>query len=151
MRHPFVDVFVGLLTLVSILLYALTVRADTITYTAVEEPVVEVEEVETEEQRIERLVRETFPEDPDTAIKIAKAESELIPTAYNPENHYDRQRNYICKSSQGVMQIACVHHQSNPDELQNVELNLEIARKLYDERGWRPWGVCHNGKVDCGI
>lgn len=49
------------------------------------------------------------------------------------------------------MQIACVHHKENPQDLFNVELNLQMARKIYDDSkkrkgdGWMPWGAYTDG------
>lgn len=121
------------------LLYALTANAESLNYYApVDMPPVE--------KTIEEKIRETFPEDPDLAVAIAKAESELNPDAYNPETHYDRSGKAICNGSIGIMQVACVHHRSNPDELRNVDFNLEIARKIYEERGWLPWGSYTDGR-----
>lgn len=77
----------------------------------------------------------TFPEDPETAVAIAKAESNLIPWAYNPEAHRG------CAGSIGVMQIACVHYDGDPRDLHDVALNLRIARSIYEEQGWKPWGA----------
>lgn len=65
--------------------------------------------------------------------------------AYNPEWHYDKHGNKICQGSYGVMQIACVHYRENPSKLYDPEFNLQMARKIYNERGWRPWGAYTDG------
>lgn len=90
------------------------------------------------------MIRETFPEDPDTAVAIAKAESSMDTNAVNPEAHNG------CTGSIGLMQIACVNYTGNKEDLKDPALNLKIARSLYERDGWRPWGVCRD-KVDCGI
>ena len=84
--------------------------------------------------RIEKEIRDTFPEDPDVAVAIAWAESELKKDAYNPERHKG------CSGSIGIMQIACVHHRNNPEELKDIKFNLKKAREVYEERGWKAWG-----------
>lgn len=93
------------------------------------------------------MIRSYFPEEPNTAVAVAKSESgELLsPTAYNPEWHYDRYGNKVCQGSYGVMQIACVHHMENPDALFVVSFNLAKARKIYDRGGWQPWGGYTSG------
>lgn len=90
-------------------------------------------------------IRKTFPEAPITAIAVASAESELNPRAYNPEWHY-RNGKKVCQGSYGIMQIACVHHMSNPSALYDVEFNLEVARRVYNEREWQPWGAYTDGR-----
>lgn len=44
-----------------------------------------------------------------------------------------------CWGSYGLFQIACIHSE-NP--LYDPEENIDMAYKLYQERGWEPWGVC---------
>lgn len=43
------------------------------------------------------------------------------------------------------MQIACVHHLEDPSALYDVEFNLQVARRVYDDRGWLPWGAYTDG------
>ena len=88
---------------------------------------------------IERLIRETFPEEPNTAVAIAKAESGLVATAYNPEAHRS------CNGSVGVFQIACVHTRDK-ESLKDVETNIKKAREIYLREGWRPWGAYTDGR-----
>ena len=95
-------------------------------------------EVEYDAAGIERLIRETFPEDPHTAVAIAKAESGLVSEAYNPEAHIG------CNGSIGIFQIACVHT-SNKESLKEVEVNIKKAREIYLKQGWSPWGAYTNG------
>lgn len=96
---------------------------------------------------IERKIRETFIETPNTAVAVGKSESgeSLKADAYNPEWHYDRHGNKICQGSYGVMQIACVHHLEDPEALFDVEFNLAKAREIYNSEGWRPWGGYTSG------
>jgi hypothetical protein len=124
-------------------------KTDTIVYV---KPVI-VEEVkpETETERIERLITETFPERSKEALAIAMAESTLQPSAYNPEAHKDRQGNVICTGSVGVMQVACVHVKDKMT-LHDVETNLATARRIYEDAekrrgdGFLPWGAYTDGR-----
>jgi len=86
-------------------------------------------EIIPEEKSIEQKIRDTFPEDPDRAVKIAKCESGLNPKAVSPTNDH------------GLMQINKTVHKVEGD-IYDVDTNLQFARKLYDERGWKPW-VCN--------
>lgn len=81
-----------------------------------------------------------------TAVAVAGGESGYNPRAYNPEWHHDRNGNRICQGSYGLMQIACVHHMENPEALYDVEFNLQMAQKVYNERGWLPWGAYTDGR-----
>ena len=65
-------------------------------------------------------------------------ESELNPQAYNPEGHRG------CNGSFGIMQIACVHVKDT-SRLFDPEYNLQVARRIYDAEGWRPWGAYTDG------
>lgn len=97
---------------------------------------------------LEEKIAQVFPEDPETALKIARAESNLNRTAYNPERHYG------CNGSYSIMQVACIHYEERGiygNDRFNEDINLQIAREIYEKQGWRPWGVCHDGKVDCGL
>lgn len=115
----------------------------------VQEPVEVIVEVEIEwtPERIEREIRATFPESPDLAVAIAKAESGLRAKAYNPEAHKNRHGDVICNGSIGIMQIGCVHNRKDKEALYDIKFNLEIARKIYDDskartgNGWLPWGA----------
>lgn len=91
-------------------------------------------------ERIEEEIRNTFPEAPNTAVAIAKAESGLNPKAYNPEAHRG------CNGSIGIMQIACVHNRHDLDELHDIQYNLKVARRIYEAEGWKPWGAYTDGR-----
>ena len=109
----------------------------------VEEPVVIAEVLKKEvrieivysKESIEREIRKAFPENPDLAVAIAKAESgeNLNTKAYNPESHGK------CNGSYGVFQIACVH-EKNTKELYDPMVNIKKARAIYLKEGWKPWG-----------
>ena len=94
-----------------------------------EEPKVVLIEAVWTEQAIKQRIRETFPEDPERAVAIAKCESNFNPKAVSPTNDH------------GLMQINKTVHKVEGD-IYDVETNLKFARKLYDERGFKPW-VCN--------
>ena len=75
-------------------------------------------------------------------------ESELYAEAYNPEWHYNRRTGEkICQGSYGVFQIACVHHMENPEALYDPLFNIEMAKKIRDNRGsWTDWGAYTDGR-----
>lgn len=87
------------------------------------------------ESDIEWLVRETFPEDPNTAVRIAWCESRFDPAAGFPNG-----------PSLGVMQIHWASHSGRVAamgytraDLANPFVNLAVARSIFDESGWYPW------------
>ncbi len=85
---------------------------------------------------IERLIRATFPEDPDTAVAIAHCESRLDPTRVGDT--------HTAYSSYGVFQIRLLpgrvkYAGLTPEILRDARANIAYARKIYDRFGWRPW------------
>ena len=89
---------------------------------------------------IEQLIVEYFPEDPQTALAVAKAESELYPRA---SNWGDSHRG--CYGSFGIFQIGCIHG-SSVEDLYDVEYNIKKARQIYNDRGWTAWGAYTDGR-----
>ncbi len=89
---------------------------------------------------IKQLIRETWPEDPNTAVAVAMAESGLKPYALNAQDSHRG-----CKGSYGIFQVGCLH-ESDPSQLYDVEHNIKRARQIYDDAGgWSPWGAHTNG------
>lgn len=82
--------------------------------------------------------------DYETAIDVMWNESHCNPVAYNPNDLHNG-----CTGSVGLFQTACIH--GDRDELEEPSTNIAMAHKLYTERGWKPWGVCFDGKVECGL
>lgn len=115
-------------------------RAHPLVYTAeaqVIEPRVILIEVIPTEKTVEEKIRQTFPEDAETALKIAHCESSLDPSAVN-------NRNKNGSVDKGLYQINSVHDKRVREldlDLFDTDDNLEIARLLYEEHGWKPW-VC---------
>lgn len=95
------------------------------------EHLVAMEEEETP-LSIEDKIRETFPEEPETAIAVAMCESRMdnsrIGDTHLPEPSY------------GIFQI---NRHYNPkysvEELSTVEGNIKSAREIYDKGGWNRW------------
>jgi len=86
-----------------------------------------------------RLIKQTFPEDPNRAVAIALAESGLNPKALNAGDSHKG-----CKGSYGIFQIGCLH-EKDPRVLYDVEYNIQRARELYEQEGWAPWGAYTDG------
>lgn len=105
------------------------------------EVLIEVQIDWTQERIIQEIVN-TFPEDTETALAIARCESGYNPDAINtsnPNGSVDR----------GVFQINSVHN----SHLSEMELdpfdpgdNIKFARHLYIAHGWTPW-VCYTHKM----
>lgn len=94
---------------------------------------------------IERLIRETFHEEPNTAVAIAKCESGLDADI---QSHHTL--SYGREQSFGVFQIHARDHDKTAKRLgfeeyrTSVEDNVAMARFLYDSRGnFRDW-TCYN-------
>jgi len=98
---------------------------------------------------IEEMIA-SYDWDDKTAYAVMINESNGLENSFNPEWHRDQFGNSICQGSYGLFQIACTHSR-NPKELFNPIVNIEIAYNLYLNEGWRPWSVCTNGTVDCGL
>lgn len=85
-----------------------------------------------------KLIHDTFPEDPHTAMAVAKCESGLNINAYNPNNPNGT-------TDGGLWQINDVH---NPTlerlgyDKYDPEDATKFARYLYEQNGWRDW-VCY--------
>ncbi len=109
-----------------------------------QEPEVVLVEVKIDwtKERIKQEIKETFPEDPETALKIARCESNFNPDAVNRNNP-----NGTIDS--GIFQINSVHN-SRLEKLDidvfDPEDNIRFARMLYDNRGWLDW-VCYTHKL----
>jgi len=82
-----------------------------------------------------------FGDKADEARRVAKCESNMRPEAFNKhKNGEDR----------GIMQIwdqTWKHYTDLPfSEAFDEETNIQIAKKIYDQRGWQPWlwsSKCH--------
>jgi len=113
--------------------------------TTVVEPKEALIEVVYDKVGIERIIRETFPEAPNTAVAIAKCESGLKADIQSHHTlSYGREQSY------GVFQIHAKDHDRTATRLgyeqyrTQVEDNVLMARHLYDSRGsFKDW-TCYN-------
>jgi hypothetical protein len=122
-------VLIGLV-LGGIITFAFQAKAERVTYIAEpEEPVVIQVRIETEEEKIERLITEEFVDAP-VMVAIAKCESEFKNVPGRSSNDF------------GPFQVNYVHL----EELEAlgldrtvVEDNITFARILYERNGTRDW------------
>jgi len=128
------------ISLDALFVYAMETKEPVLIEEEVEQPkeVRLVVNIEWTEERIEKEIKNTFPEAPDLAVAIAKAESGLYDRALNPEAHRG------CYGSYGIFQIACVHT-DDTEALYDIETNIKKARQIYEEKGWQPWGAYTDG------
>lgn len=80
------------------------------------------------------MIRDTFWEDPVTAVAVAMAESGLNPFALNAQDSHRG-----CNGSYGIFQIGCLH-ETDPHTLYDIEYNIKRAKEIYNQSGWKPWG-----------
>jgi len=93
---------------------------------------------------LEEKIRAAFPEDPDTAVAIAKAESRLNPDVVGDENMiWDDGRNGM---SCGIFQIRVFPNRPACEKLLDEDFNIEYARELYERSGWLPWSTFKSGR-----
>lgn len=116
--------------------------------------VIEPEEVMIEvrydwtKERIEQEIRDIFPEDPETALKIAKCESGL---RMIQSNH---QKDGVREPSFGIFQIHELswHYKAKQLGYDNYQTdildNLAMARYIYDNAGkkWTDWS-CYTKRM----
>jgi len=100
-------------------------------------------------ERIIEEIRNTFPEDPDTAVRIAKCESGLVADIQSQHIlSYGQERSF------GVMQVhepVWKHHADRlglPNWRTDPGENLKLARFIYESAGkrWTPWS-CYTKKM----
>jgi hypothetical protein len=87
------------------------------------------------------LIKQTFPEEPEMMVKIAKWESSLRPEAINNNKNGTQD----C----GLLQVNSIHGY-DCKWLLDVNNNLKVARKIYDTQGKQAW-VSYNTAVTNGI
>lgn len=93
-------------------------------------------------ERIEKEIRDTFPEAPNVAVAIAKCESGLEPDIQSQHTlSYGRERSF------GIFQIhepdwkALAIKLDLPNWRTDPKENIQLARAIYDQAGqsWKPW------------
>ena len=95
------------------------------------------------EREMRQLAAKYFPADQvDNALAVARVESGWSARAYRPEH-----KNPGGGADIGLMQINTKYHPKKiravggVEALYNPEINMKVARQIYDEAGgsWRPW------------
>lgn len=76
--------------------------------------------------------------DVNTALAVCAAESHGDATVVNWKDNHK-----VCMGSAGLFQIGCVN--APIEDMKDPAQNIEKAYKLYQERGWKPWGAYTNG------
>lgn len=94
---------------------------------------------------VERLIRETFPEDSETAVAVAKAESGMNPNAKGDIALEYKYEGRVIGHSCGVFQVRVLPGRPDCETLKDPKTNIEYARKLYDRSGWMAWSAYLNG------
>jgi soluble lytic murein transglycosylase-like protein len=83
---------------------------------------------------LEAKIANTFPECPEVAIAVSKAESGLNPSAISPTDDW------------GLMQINRPSHISKfTKSMLDIDENLRVARIIYLAEGWTKWSAFTNG------
>ena len=110
-------------------------------------PVVLIELDYSSKESIEKLIRATFPEEPNTAVAVAKCESGLVKDA---QSHFIL--SYGREQSYGIFQIHAKDWDAKAKKLgysdykTDVEDNVKMARHLYKARGnFKDWSCYNNG------
>jgi hypothetical protein len=90
-------------------------------------------------ETVEDKIRAAFPEDPETAVAIAKAESNLQSWRVGDKHLVWRDgRNGM---SCGIFQIRVFPNRPDCEQLFDEDFNIEYARQLYESSGWYPWST----------
>lgn len=100
-------------------------------------------------ERIEQEIRKTFPEDPETAVKIAKCESGLRTNiqsqhrlSYGQEKSFGVFQIHAPDWEKVALRLGYDNYKTNPED------NIAMARYIYDSAGktWRDWS-CYTKKM----
>lgn len=89
----------------------------------------------TKDSSIEDQIRAAFGAEGDIALEVARCESGLNPKAVNKTS-----------SARGLFQIMQSWHKIDQKWLFDPVINIQVARKIYQEQGWTPWvssNHCH--------
>ena len=82
---------------------------------------------------VEEEIREVFGEHTEEALKVARCESGLRETVCN--DGLNRDGTVDC----GSFQVNSNVHKISRKWLKNMEINIRVAKQLFDEQGWTPW------------
>ena len=89
---------------------------------------------------IEDKIRQTFPEEPEVMVAIAKAESKLNP-------HVVNRANTDGSVDVGIFQVNSIHGYDE-EFLKNEDNNLKVARQIYEKQGKNAWVAYWNGAYE---
>lgn len=106
------------------------------------------------EVSVKKCIEKYFPEDPKLAVAVFMAESQLNPRSIGYNCRYGdsvttckpSDRELAISKDWGVAQINQANYPGNKEDLLDVETNLKVARKVYDEQTWRAWYVYRDKK-----
>ena len=142
----------------------MTIEIKNVTVVPAEEEKAKI--VASDKEDIKRMIRDAFPEDPETAVAVAMSESSLIPTKTlfaSKGKHSWTSETYKGECSVGLFMVnlrennctgKLVHWDKVPGEtleekiewLKVPENNISIARNIYDSRGgFSAWSAYSGG------
>ena len=93
------------------------------------------------ERDIIEYIYKTFGKSGGDAVRVFRCESGLKTTAFNLETQ-SKERGVTKWSSCGIAQInsPLCHKEVSP--LYDYRHNIEVAKEMFDARGWKPWKIC---------
>lgn len=93
-----------------------------------------VEQPKTGKEQIVAYIYEVFGKDADNAIKVLECENRGL-----KENAINHNRNG--STDHGIFQINSIHlkGKAKGKDLNNYRDNIDVAKKIFDDRGWTAW------------
>lgn len=98
-----------------------------------------------EQDEVANKIRQKFGEDGEIAVAVARCESGLRPHAIGDGHIAYWAGGTEYGKSYGVFQIRHLEGRPSPDQLLDLEYNLDYAYNLYKMSGWQPWTGYTNG------
>lgn len=80
---------------------------------------------------IEAKIRAAFPEDQETAVAVAKCESQMEVDRIGDTDFH--------KPSVGLFQINQYYHPYSTEYLKNPDNNIKVAKEIKEKGGWNRW------------